>query len=164
MRLSRRRFLSASGTVLAIPVIRGSHPEAQLTTTQEATMEITRVGSPPSEPEQREHFTGPVRIDRLGKAGTHITVVGFEPGSRTAWHTHPLGQTLIITSGCGWVQQEGNPIEEVHPGDGIWIPENKRHWHGATPETPMTHIAIHEELNGKDVVWQEPVSDDQYRR
>ena len=90
--------------------------------------------------------------------------VTFEPGARTAWHTHPLGQTLIITAGCGWVQREGGPVEEVHPGDVVWFPPGEKHWHGATPTTAMTHIAIQEALDGKVVDWLEHVSDEQYRK
>jgi quercetin dioxygenase-like cupin family protein len=90
--------------------------------------------------------------------------VYFEPGARTAWHTHPLGQTLIITSGLGWVQTEGGPIEEIRPGDVVWFPPGEKHWHGATPTTAMTHIAVQESLNGKNVDWLEKVSDEQYRK
>ena len=90
--------------------------------------------------------------------------VTFEPGARTAWHTHPLGQTLIITAGLGWVQTEGGPIEEVRPGDVVWFPPGEKHWHGATPTTAMTHIAVQESLNGKNVDWMEKVSDEQYRK
>ena len=90
--------------------------------------------------------------------------VTFEPGARTAWHTHPLGQTLIVTAGCGWVQREGGPIEEIHPGDVVSFPPGEKHWHGAAPTTAMTHIAIQEALDGKVVDWMEKVSDDQYRK
>jgi quercetin dioxygenase-like cupin family protein len=90
--------------------------------------------------------------------------VTFEPGARTAWHTHPLGQTLIVTAGCGWAQTEGGPVEEIHPGDVIWFPPQVKHWHGAAPATAMTHIAIQEALDGKVVEWMEKVSDEQYRR
>ncbi len=89
--------------------------------------------------------------------------VTFEPGARTAWHTHPLGQTLIVTVGCGWAQREGGPIEEIWPGDVVWFPPGEKHWHGATPTTAMTHIAVQEALNGKAVDWMEKVSDEQYR-
>ena len=113
-------------------------------------------------------FTGTVRIDPLFQphaparaAGASVT---FEPGARTAWHTHPLGQTLIITAGCGWVQRDGGPIEEVRPGDVVWFPPGEKHWHGASPTTAMTHIAIQEQLDGKVVDWLEHVSDEQYRR
>jgi len=129
-------------------------------------MEIKRIGSQPSAKGPTDWFTGTVRIDplfqtpdpgRVGGAG-----VTFEPGARTAWHTHPLGQTLIITAGCGWVQRWDGPIEEVHPGDVVQFPPGEKHWHGATPTTAMSHIAIQEALDGKAVEWLEPVSDEQY--
>jgi len=130
-------------------------------------MEITRIGSQPSVKGPSEWFIGTVRIDPLFQAADPALVQGasvtFEPGARTAWHTHPLGQTLIITSGCGWVQREGGPIEEIHPGDVVWLSPSEKHWHGATPTTAMTHIAIQEKLDGKVVDWMEQVSDEQYR-
>ena len=114
-----------------------------------------------------QYFTGVVRIDPLFDAPDPARVVGasvtFEPGARTAWHTHPLGQTLIVTAGCGRVQREGGPVEEIRPGDVIWIPPGEKHWHGAAPTTAMTHIAIQEKLDGKTVDWMEPVSDEQVR-
>lgn len=129
-------------------------------------MEITRIGTTPSAKGPGDWFSGNVRIDRLFDPNearrASAASVTFEPGARTNWHTHPLGQTLIITAGCGWVQQEGGPVEEVHPGDIVWFPPNVRHWHGATVNTGMTHIAIQESLEGKAVEWQEAVSDDQY--
>jgi quercetin dioxygenase-like cupin family protein len=129
-------------------------------------MEITRIGSKPSRKGSADWFTGDVRIDPLfdpndARRAAAATVT-FEPGARTAWHTHPLGQTLIITAGCGWVQREGSPVDEVHPGDVIWIEPNEKHWHGATATNGMTHIAIHENLNGKTVDWMEKVTDQQY--
>jgi quercetin dioxygenase-like cupin family protein len=131
-------------------------------------MDIKRIGTQPSGKGPAEWFSGTVRIDPLFQASDPARVGGasvtFEPGARTAWHTHPLGQTLIIMSGCGWVQREGSPIEEIHPGDVVWIPPGEKHWHGATPVTAMTHFAIQEQLNGKAVDWMEKVSDDQYRR
>ena len=131
-------------------------------------MEIKRVGSQPSLKGPADWFTGMVRIDRLfqtnAPARTAGAVVTFEPGARTVWHTHPLGQTLIVTAGCGWVQHEGGPIEEIHPGDVVWFPPGEKHWHGATPTTAMTHIAIQEALEGKAVDWMEKVSDEQYRK
>ncbi len=131
-------------------------------------MEIKRLGSQPSEKGPTEWFTGTVRIDRLFLAPEPARVmsvsVTFEPGARTAWHTHPLGQTLIITSGCGWVERWGGPIEEVRPGDVVWIQPGEKHWHGATPTMAMTHIAVHEQLDGKPVDWFEQVSDEQYRK
>jgi quercetin dioxygenase-like cupin family protein len=131
-------------------------------------MEIKRVGSQPSGKGPPEWFTGTVRIDQLFQgteparaAGNRVT---FEPGARTAWHTHPLGQTLIVTSGCGWAQRWGGPIEEIRPDDVVWFSPGEKHWHGATPTTAMTHIAIQEALNGKPVDWMEQVSDEQYRK
>jgi quercetin dioxygenase-like cupin family protein len=131
-------------------------------------MEIKRVGSQPSIKGPSEWFTGTVRIDPLFQALDPALVQGasvtFEPGARTAWHTHPLGQTLIVTAGCGWVQREDGPIEEVRPGDVVWIPPAEKHWHGATPTTAMTHTAIQEKLDGKVVDWMEQVTDEQYRK
>ena len=128
-------------------------------------VEIIRVGSRPSGKGPAEWFTGTVRIDPLfGPDPDRVGggLVTFEPGARTAWHTHPLGQTLIVTSGFGWVQHEGGPIEEIRPGDVVWIPPGERHWHGATPQTAMSHIAVQEKLNGVAVVWLEHVTDAQY--
>jgi quercetin dioxygenase-like cupin family protein len=131
-------------------------------------MEIKRIGSQASVKGPAEYFTGTARIDPLFQANAPARAVGasvtFEPGARTAWHTHPLGQILIVTAGCGWVQREGGPIEEIHPGDVIWFLPGEKHWHGAAPTTAMTHIAIQEQLDGKVVDWMEKVSDDQYRR
>ncbi len=130
------------------------------------TMEITRIGSQPSAKGPEDWFTGAVRIDPLFQANdarlAAAANVTFEPGARTAWHTHPLGQTLIILSGCGWVQREGGSVEEVHPGDVVWFEPNEKHWHGATATNGMSHIAIQENLNGKVVDWMEKVSDEQY--
>ena len=128
--------------------------------------EIIRVGSRASGKGPAEWFTGTVRIDPLfGPDPDRVGggLVTFEPGARTAWHTHPLGQTLIVTSGCGWAQREGGPVEEIHPGDVVWFSPGEKHWHGATPTTAMTHIAIQEKLDGKVVDWMEHVSDEQYR-
>jgi quercetin dioxygenase-like cupin family protein len=131
-------------------------------------MEIKRNGSQPSRTAPAEYFTGMVRIDPLFLAPDPARASGgsvtFEPGARTAWHTHPLGQTLVITSGLGWVQREGRPVEEVRPGDVVWFPPGEKHWHGATPTTTMTHIAIQELLNGKNVDWLDKVNDEQYRK
>lgn len=131
-------------------------------------MDIKRTGSRPSGKGPAEWFTGMVRIDPLFEAhdparagGASVT---FEPGARTAWHTHPLGQTLIVTDGCGWAQRDGGPIEEIRSGDVIWFPPHEKHWHGATPTTAMTHIAIQEAFADKAVDWMEHVSDEQYRR
>jgi quercetin dioxygenase-like cupin family protein len=129
-------------------------------------MKITRIGSQPSGKGPPEYFTGAVRIDTrfAGTAPARVGggIVTFEPGARTAWHTHPLGQTLIVTAGCGWVQSEGSPIEEIRPGDVVWFPPDLKHWHAATVTTAMTHIAIAESLNGKTVDWMEHVTDAQY--
>jgi quercetin dioxygenase-like cupin family protein len=130
-------------------------------------MDIKRSGSQPSSKGPADWFTGTVRIDSPFKGSDPARVTGaivtFEPGARTAWHTHPLGQTLLVTAGCGWVQREGGPIEEIRPGDAIWFPPGEKHWHGATPTTAMTHIAIQKNLDGKVVDWMEKVSDEQYR-
>jgi quercetin dioxygenase-like cupin family protein len=130
-------------------------------------MEINRNASRPSGKGPAEYFTGSVRIDPLFQASAPARVVGasvtFEPGARTAWHTHPLGQTLIVTAGCGWAQRDGAPVEEIRPGDVVWFPPGERHWHGATATTAVTHIAIQEALDGKTVDWLEKVSDEQYR-
>jgi quercetin dioxygenase-like cupin family protein len=130
-------------------------------------MKIDRNGSRPSTKGPDDWFTGTVRIDPLfqpndaRRAGA--ATVTFEPGARTAWHTHPLGQTLIVIAGCGRAQHEGGPIEEIRPGDVVWFPPGERHWHGASPTTAMTHIAIQEQLDGKVVDWMEKVSDEQYQ-
>ncbi len=130
-------------------------------------MEIKRIGSQPSAKGPADWFTGTVRIDPLFDAVEPGRVAGasvtFEPGARTAWHTHPLGQTLIITAGCGRVQRWDSPIEEVHPGDVVRFAPGEKHWHGAAPTTAMSHIAIHEALDGKAVAWLEHVNDEQYR-
>jgi len=131
-------------------------------------MDIKRVGTKPSTKGSEDYFTGIVRIDPLFQANDPARAVGasvtFEPASRTAWHTHPLGQTLIVIFGCGLVQKWGDDqIEEIHPGDVVWIPPGEKHWHGATSATAMTHIAIQEQLDGKTVEWMEKVSDEQYK-
>lgn len=131
-------------------------------------MEIIRIGSQPSGKGPDDWFTGAVRIDPLFQPNEHrraaAATVTFEPGARTAWHTHPLGQTLLVTFGVGWVQKEGGPVEEIHPGDIVWFAPNEKHWHGASPTLAMTHIAIQEQLNGKVVEWMEKVSSEQYRK
>ena len=131
-------------------------------------MEIKRSGSQPSGKGPKEYFTGTVRIDPLINAPDPARVAGasvtFEPGARTAWHTHPFGQTLIVTSGYGWVQREGSAIEDIRPGDVVWFEPGEKHWHGATPTTAMTHIAVQEKLNGSPVTWLEHVTDEQYRK
>jgi quercetin dioxygenase-like cupin family protein len=170
--ITRRRMLAATGSLAALTA---AGPGAADTATptvpterRNETMQITRGGSQPSRKGPAEYFTGTVRVDPLFQAPEPARVSGgsvtFEPGARSAWHTHPLGQTLIITAGLGWVQREGGPIEEVRPGDVVWFPPGLKHWHGATPTTAMTHIAIQEALNGRNVDWMEKVSDEQYRK
>src|SRR5947199_3961417 len=130
-------------------------------------MEIKRVGSQASAKGPADWFTGTVRIDPLFDRSDPARVSGasvtFEPGARTAWHTHPLGQTLIVTGGCGWAQREGAPVEEIRPGDVVWFAPGERHWHGATATTGMTHIALQENLDGKVVECLEHVTDEHYR-
>ncbi|AGO55872.1 hypothetical protein SOD_c28990 [Serratia plymuthica 4Rx13] len=155
------KLLAASTLILSM-----SAPAAIAET--EEKLKIQRSGSLPSRPGPEDYFTGQVRID-APFAGTEPARVGgatvtFEPGARTAWHTHPLGQTLIVTQGRGWIQVWGDSIQEMNQGDIVWIPEGVKHWHGATPETAMTHIAIAESLNGSPVDWMEKVSDEQYRQ
>ena len=129
-------------------------------------MDIIRAGSQPSRKGPEAWFTGTVRIDPLftgndpARAGGAL--VTFEPGARMAWHTHPLGQTLIVTAGCGRVQRDGGPVEEIRPGDVVWFPPGEKHWHGAAPTTAMSHIAVQESLNGSPVDWMEQVSDAEY--
>ena len=129
-------------------------------------MEIKRSGSQPSGKGQAEYFTGSVQIDPLFQPNDSTRASGasvtFEPGARTAWHTHPRGQTLIVTSGRGRVQSWGAPIEEIHPGDVVWCPPGEKHWHGAAPTSAMTHISIVEQADGKSADWMEKVSDEQY--
>jgi len=129
-------------------------------------MDIKRVGTQASSKGPADWFTGVVRVDPLFQAPAPARVSGasvtFEPGARTAWHTHPLGQTLIVTAGTGWVQLEGGPVQNIHPGDVVWFAPGEKHWHGATATTAMTHIAIQESLDGKVVDWMEHVSDEEY--
>ena len=131
-------------------------------------MEIKRADSQPSTKGPADWFTGTAQIDTPFQAPDPARVSGarvtFEPGARTAWHTHPLGQTLIVTAGCGWVQREAGTIEEIRPGDVIWFSPGEKHWHGATPTTGMTHIAVQEKLDGKVVDWMEQVTDEQYSK
>ena len=131
-------------------------------------MDIKRPGTQPSNKGPAEYFTGTVRIDPLFSPPDPARVAGalvpFAPGARTAWHTHPLGQTLVVTAGFGWVQREGGPVEEIRPGDVVWFPPGEKHWHGATATTAMSHIAIQEKFNGSPVDWMEHVTDEQYRR
>jgi quercetin dioxygenase-like cupin family protein len=171
MKVSRRSALKgAAGVALLAPVrftwaqVQGVNP----TVRGSKNMDIKRNGSRPSGKGPEAWFSGTVRVDPLFQAGDPVRVSGgqvtFEPGARTMWHTHPLGQTIIITSGLGWSQYEGGPVEEIRPGDVVWFPPGEKHWHGATATTAMTHIAITESLNGKNVDWLEKVSDEQYRR
>ena len=131
-------------------------------------MEITRIGTQASGKGPEDWFSGTVRIDPLFTPNESrraaASLVTFEPGARTAWHTHPLGQTLIVVSGLGWVQKEGGQVEEIKPGDVVWFDANEKHWHGASPTVAMSHIAIMENLNGKVVDWMEKVSDNQYKK
>ncbi len=130
-------------------------------------MEIRRAGSQPSGKGPADWFTGTVRIDPLftapDPAQVGAALVTFEPGARTAWHTHPLGQTLVVTAGCGWAQREGGPVVEIRPGDVVWFPPGEKHWHGAADSTAMSHIAIQERRDGSPVDWLEQVSDAQYQ-
>jgi quercetin dioxygenase-like cupin family protein len=154
-------------SAFAVAFVHADRSDAASTEAPQA-IDIIRNGSQPSAIGPAEHFTGSARIDSLFQARDPARVSGgivtFEPGARTAWHTHPLGQTLIVTSGVGLVQQWGGPIQEIRPGDMVWIPPGVKHWHGATATTGMTHIAIAEALDGKSVDWMEKVTDEQYRR
>jgi quercetin dioxygenase-like cupin family protein len=167
--IPRRHFLKiAAAAAATIPaIVRGqlNHPTI-LSNHSIMDIEITRNGSQPSNKGPSDWFTGTTRIDPLfaakESARAAAALVTFEPGARTAWHTHPLGQTLIVTSGLGRVQCEGGPVQEIRPGDVVWFPPGLKHWHGASPTTAMSHIAIQEHLNGKVVDWMEKVSDEQY--
>ena len=164
--MTRRHAIAATGGLVA--AVAGAAAQTVPAARSNGTMEIKRSGSQPSRKGPAEYFTGAVRVDPLFQAGDPPRVSGgqvtFEPGARTVWHTHPLGQTLLITSGLGWVQHEGGPIEEVRPGDVVWFPAGLKHWHGATLTTAMTHIAITESRDGKNVDWMEKVSDEQYHK
>lgn len=172
MPLSRRTFIhTTAAAALAAPAASftaHAGSPAKTPTPKNDTMKITRNGSQPSAKGSADWFTGTTRVDPLfqpeAPARTSAGSVTFEPGARTAWHTHPLGQTLIVTSGLGWVQCEGGPVEEIRPGDVVWFPPGIKHWHGATPTTAMTHIAIQEAQDGKVVDWMEQVSDEQYQK
>lgn len=164
--VSRRAMLA--GTAAALLSAGLAHAGAPASNQlRRTTMNIIRSGSQPSAKGPAEYFTGAVRVDMPFKATAPARVGGaivtFEPGARTAWHTHPLGQTLIVTSGMGWVQTEGGSKDEIRAGDIVWIPPGEKHWHGATATTGMTHIAISEALDGKTVDWMEKVSDQNYR-
>ena len=167
--ITRRRMLAAGGGLAALAAAGEGAAQDRNGTPQhrKGNMQITRSGSQPSQKGPAEYFTGTVRTDSrfqgTGQARVGGATVTFEPGARTAWHTHPLGQTLLVTSGCGWVQREGGPKEEIRPGDIVWIPAGEKHWHGATATTAMSHSAIVEAIDGKTTDWREKVSDDQYR-
>jgi len=160
--ITRRRMLATTGGLTMLAAAGGVAAQER-----SGAMEIARSGSQPSAKGPAEYFTGSVRIDSRfqGTAPARVggAIVTFEPGARTAWHTHPLGQTLIVTSGHGWVQSWGGPVEEIYPGDVVWFSPGVKHWHGATATTAMTHPAIAEALDGKTVDWMEHVSDEQYR-
>ena len=166
MSLSRRTVLTIAGPVLTVPAVGLRCVRVLPIKMWEPTMEIKRAGTQPSNRGPAEWFTGTVRIDPLFQvhdpARAFGAAVTFEPGARTAWHTHPLGQTLIVTSGCGRAKRWDGPIEEIRPGDVVWFPPGEKHWHGAAPTTAMTHFAIQEQLDGKSVDWMEHVSDEQY--
>ncbi len=156
------RILVAIGISLCIPV---SGAQGQTSAEQEI-IRITRSGTQPPRPAPADHFTGSARVDSPFQASEPARISGarvmFEPGARTAWHTHPLGQTLIVTAGTGRVQRWGDPVDEIRQVDVVWIPPGQKHWHGAAPNSSMTHIAITEQLDGKTVEWMEKVSDAQY--
>jgi quercetin dioxygenase-like cupin family protein len=168
----RRRFIKQFAALVAgipmAPRAFGMMPRAlRGSFTEDNTMELKRNGSQASAEGPGQYFTGRVRVDQLFKApapargtGAYVT---FEPSARSNWHTHPLGQTLVCTSGCGLVQSWGGPVRVLRPGDVVWCPPNEKHWHGAAPTTAMTHMTIAEELDGKVVDWLEPVTDEQYR-
>lgn len=168
MVVSRCTFVktTAAATVLGVPAILRAQGSPSPTQRKELKMEIKRSGSQPSSKGNADWFTGTVRVDPLFEATAPARVRGasvtFEPGARTNWHTHPLGQTLIVTAGCGRAQREGGPVEEIRPGDVVWIPPGEKHWHGAAPTTAMTHFAVQEALDGKAVEWMEKVSAEQY--
>ena len=166
IRISRRLFVKGiAAAAIGVPAFLNT-PEDSLNQRKNTHMEIKRIGSQPSSKGPAEWFTGTVRVDSPFQASEPARVGGatvtFEPAARTAWHTHPLGQTLIVTAGAGRVQREGGPIEEIRPSDIVWIEPNEKHWHGASPTAAMTHIAIAETLDGKVVDWMEKVSDAQY--
>jgi len=154
--------------VLAVTMCRASAQTEQRGGKQMQNITITRGDSLPTNPGPAEYFSGSVRVEMLFSVAEPSRISGarvtFEPGARTAWHTHPLGQTLIVTAGVGWVQQWGGAVEEMREGDVVRIPPGVKHWHGATAATRMTHIAVQEQLDGKVVDWMEKVSDEQYRR
>jgi quercetin dioxygenase-like cupin family protein len=157
-----------AATVLSLALLASASAHAHQAVQDSQTIIITRSGSQPSRPGPTENFTGFVRVDPLFQAHDPARATGasvtFEPGARSAWHMHPLGQILIVTAGTGRVQRWGGPIEEIRSEDVVWIPPGQKHWHGASPTTGMTHIAIQEHVGGKNVDWMEKVSDEQYGR
>jgi len=161
-----KTFRLTCALLLSLPIVALAATPANTSKKESNAVHIDRNGSLPSVKGPAQYFTGDVRIDmqfqRTGESRVAGAFVTFEPGARTAWHTHPLGQTLIVTSGKGWTQCEGGPIVEINAGDILWCPPNHRHWHGATPTTAMTHIAIQEALDGKVVDWMEQVTDAEY--
>jgi 4-carboxymuconolactone decarboxylase len=164
--VTRRRVLATASGIAALAAAKRAGAGVDESKRGKVSMQIMRIGSQPSSKGPAEYFTGAVRVDSRF-AGTDPARVGgaivtFEPGARTAWHTHPLGQTLIVTFGSGWAQIEGGPKESIYPGDIVWFPPGEKHWHGATSTTAMTHIAIAEQLDGKAVDWMEHVTDKQY--
>lgn len=164
---NRQSLLRTTATIAAAVLAGALLCSAQSQTrTEQQAIRITRAGTQPTQSLPAEHFTGAVRMDSAFQVGEPARVSGgrvlFEPGARTAWHTHPLGQTLIVTAGTGRVQRWGDPVDEMRQGDIVWIPPGQKHWHGAAPNTSMTHIAITEQLDGKTVEWLEKVSDAQY--
>jgi 4-carboxymuconolactone decarboxylase len=160
--------ISAAGVAREVFAQRGIEPGTIAAAPADTKLEVLHAGAQPATQGSADNFTGTVTVDarfqRNDPARVGGGTVSFQPGARTAWHTHPLGQTLIVTAGCGWVQQEGGPIEQIRPGDVVMIPPNTRHWHGATATTAMTHIAVAEALNGKAVDWMEQVSAADYER
>lgn len=167
--IPRRDFIGAVAAALtAAPVAKLIWPNNAGPKRKENEMQITRLGSTPSQEGPADWFTGSVRIDgRFGNDAPSLVScasVTFEPGARTAWHTHPVGQHLLITSGVGRVQQEGGPVQEVRPGDVVWFPPSVKHWHGASPTVAMTHLAIQEAKDGSAVDWLEHVTDEQYAK
>lgn len=168
--LSRRHLLSAVTLLPAMSITQLAYAQGSKNqhnnVTGSAGMKITRTGSLPFTKGPEEYFTGSVRIDTrfeaTSPARASVALVSFEPGARTAWHTHPLGQTLVVATGLGWVQSEGGQKQEIRPGDIVWIPPGEKHWHGATSTTAMSHYAIGESLNGKAVDWLEKVTDSDF--
>jgi quercetin dioxygenase-like cupin family protein len=166
--VTRRRILATTGGFAAAAGVAAAQVPTLAMRARSETMDIKRNGSRPSGKGPEAYFTGTVRVDPMFEIGEPVRVTGghvtFEPGARSAWHTHPLGQTLVITSGLGWAQLEGGSIEEIRPGDVVWFPPGVKHWHGATPSTAVSHIAITESREGKNVDWMEKVSAEQYRK